>query len=251
MEGHRIEDETLCHELRIDILVAEVLAHVETLLGEDIILSLSCPQTAGTGRGDMHQSGTFLDTEVDAVACASDIDILYLGALGEVLHDSGTVEYRLDVETVVDLLCDIAQHHMDTFAEQRFEGISEVIEEQRTQTTLSCLYRLATYQAVDMINVGINQLAQDMDAQITRSSGDEHIADRLAFALTEGAEGVALKQVVDGGIVVAGYLIGSLVIALTGNEARQFSRCGVGKHITVGHVQSGLVGLDDHTGNHE
>ena len=102
-----------------------------------------------------------------------------------------------------------------------------------------------------MINVGINQLTQDMDAQITRSSGDEHIADRLALTLAEGAEGVALKQVVDGGIIVAGYLIESLGIALTGNEARQFSRCGVGKHITVGHVQSGLVGLDDHTGNHE
>ena len=33
--GHRIEDETFGHELRVDVLVAKILTHVEALLGED------------------------------------------------------------------------------------------------------------------------------------------------------------------------------------------------------------------------
>ena len=47
MQGNGIKNQPLGHELRIDVLVAEVLAHIETLLGEDIILNRSQPTCLG------------------------------------------------------------------------------------------------------------------------------------------------------------------------------------------------------------
>ena len=43
MQGNGIENEPLGHELRVDVLVAEVLSHIEPLLGKDIVLDFTCP----------------------------------------------------------------------------------------------------------------------------------------------------------------------------------------------------------------
>ena len=251
VKGNGVEDETLGHELRVNVFIAEELSHVETLLGEDIVLGLASPESAGAGRGDMHQTCAFLDAEVNAMTCASDIDILDFGALGEVLHDGGTVEDRLDVEVLIEVLSDIAQQHMDALAEQGLEGIGEVIVEQRAQAALGGLYRLSADETIDIVNVGIDELAQDVNAQIARGACDEHIADGLTLTLTESIECVALEEVVDGGIVEARHLVGSLGVAITRDEACQFSWRGIGKHIAVGYMHAGLVGLDDDAGDDE
>ena len=78
MEGDSIEDEPLSHELRIDILVAQILSHVETLLSIDIVLDLAYPEATGTGGGDMDEFGPRLDTEINTALGTSDIDILNL-----------------------------------------------------------------------------------------------------------------------------------------------------------------------------
>ena len=69
-----------------------------------------------------------LETEVGTTLCTSDVDILDLGAFGEMLDDGGTVEQRVDVHVfAVEIACDVAQHNMDAGAEERLVGIGEVI----------------------------------------------------------------------------------------------------------------------------
>ena len=79
VEGDSIEDEPLGHELRIDVLVAEILTHIETLLSKYLVLDFAYPETAGAGSGDMDELGSRLDTKVNTPLGSSDIDVLNLG----------------------------------------------------------------------------------------------------------------------------------------------------------------------------
>ena len=80
MKGNGVEDETLGHELRVDVLIAEELTHVETLLCIDIALDLASPQTTGTGGRDVDELGPGLDTEINTTLGAADVHILNLRA---------------------------------------------------------------------------------------------------------------------------------------------------------------------------
>ena len=92
MKSHRIENQSLSHELRINVLVALILTHVEALLGEDIIFDFSCPQAAGAGSGYVNQTCTRRHTEFDTTLGSANIHVFNLCSLGEMLDDGGTVE---------------------------------------------------------------------------------------------------------------------------------------------------------------
>ena len=53
---------------------------------------------------------------------------------------------------------------------------------------------LTTHQAGDGCGIGVNQFAQHMDAQVTRCTGKEDIAELLRFALQERRNVVALQD---------------------------------------------------------
>ena len=133
------------------------------------------------------------DAKVHATLSATDVDILDFGALGEVLDDGSTIEDRVDGQTLGEVAGHIAQDNVDALAEERLEGIGEIVEEQGAQTIFGLFERLAAYEAIDIGRVGVDELAQDVDAQITRGTRDEHVAERTTFALTEGIERIVLQ----------------------------------------------------------
>ena len=76
VEGYGIEDEALGHELRVDVLVAQILADIEALLVIDVVLDLACPDTTGTCGGDVDEFGTGLDAEVNTTLGTADVHVL-------------------------------------------------------------------------------------------------------------------------------------------------------------------------------
>ena len=91
-----------------------------------------------------------------------------------------------------------------------------------------------------------------MNAKVTRGTGEQYIAQRLAFAFAEAVQCVIAQQVVNTGIVEFGYIVivcGDDRIAR--NECGKLSRGGVGEDIAVSHVHSRFVGFDDDTRHHE
>ena len=65
--------------------------------------------------------GTGIQTEVYAALCTTDVHILDIGTLGEVLHIGSAVEYSVDVAVHIDFLCHVAIHHKETGAEEFFK----------------------------------------------------------------------------------------------------------------------------------
>ena len=55
-----------------------------------------------------------------------------------------------------------------------------------------------------MRSITVDQLAQDVDAQIACGAGNQNIAQRLTLAHAEESQRVTLQEVVDGRIVEAG-----------------------------------------------
>ena len=104
IKGDGIENQSLGHELRVDVLIAKVLSHVETLLSIDIVLDLTSPQATGTCRRDVDELGTCLDTEINTALSTADVYILNLSAFREVLHDSSTIEDSVYFQTFVEVL---------------------------------------------------------------------------------------------------------------------------------------------------
>ena len=187
MQGYSVEDEPLGHKLRVDVLVAEVLAHVKALFGEYFLLlvaqsfyAVAYPQAAGTGGRDVYQRGTMLHTEIDTTLGTTDVDILNLSTFGEVLHDSGTVKDCIDADSIADdstkVFGDVAEDDVQTASEKFLEGVGEIVEEQGAQAALGFLQCLATYQTVDVFGIAVDQLTKDVDAQIASGTGQQHIA---------------------------------------------------------------------------
>ena len=126
----------------------------------------------------MDELGTRLDAEIHTTLSATDVHIFNLCTLGEVLYDGGAVEDGIDDgETVIrELLGHVAEDDMQALTEQLLIGFREVVEEQGAEAALCGLLRLATYQAVDVWSVAVDELAQDVDAQITCSTCNQYIA---------------------------------------------------------------------------
>ena len=262
VKSHGIENEPFCHELRVDVLVAKILSHIEPLFGIHFVLAgfyaFAHPQATRTGGGDVYEACACLYTEFHATLCAADVHVLYLCSLAEVLHDGGTVEHGVDVQVGGDggeVVGHIAKDDMQTCALQVFESIGEIVVEQCAETALCLLLTLPADEAVDVGSIRVDESAEDMYAQVSCGTREEHIAQSLSFSLAEVAERVALQQVVDGGVVEAGHLIcaliGTLTSCLSDDEACQLPWGGVGKDVAVGHVEPRLVGLDDDTCHHE
>ena len=90
-----------------------------------------------------------------------------------------------------------------------------------------------------------------MNTQIAGSTRQQHVAQRLTLALAEVVERVTLQQVINGGIVEVGDGIALVSAFAAIDQLCQLTRRRIGKHITVGHMQSGLVGFDDDTRDDE
>ena len=74
----------------------------------------------------------------------------------------------------------------------------------------------------------------------------------MAFAIAEGIEGVAFKNMVDGAVVViTGLFVFVLVDGAARKEIGQHSWCRVGEHVTIGDMMTGLIGSDDDTRHHK
>ena len=80
VEGNCLKDQSLSHELRVDVLVVQELTHIESLLREHIVLRFASPDTTGAGGRDMDKTGTRLDTVRHAALGAANVHILYLCA---------------------------------------------------------------------------------------------------------------------------------------------------------------------------
>ena len=117
-------------------------------------------------------------------------------------HYCCTVDDRVDFQVTAEIAGDISQNYVDSCSEERFECIGEIIVEQGAQAAFSGFECLAADQAVDILSVAVDEFAEDMHAQIASGTGYQYIAQRLCFSLLESLERIALKQGVDGGIVV-------------------------------------------------
>ena len=102
---------------------------------------------------------------------------------------------------MTEVVGDIAEDDVDTLTEEFFEGIREIIEEEGTQTALGIFLRLAANEAIDVVGLAVDEFAQDMNTQIACGTRQQHIAQRPSVARPELSKGVALQQVVDGGVV--------------------------------------------------
>ena len=101
------------------------------------------------------------------------------------LHDGGTVEDGIHLQVLIEILRHIAKDDVQSLTEQFLEGVGEVVEQQGSQAALSFLLRLAAYQAIDVLCIAVDEVTQDVDAQIACSACDQHIAQLLALTRTE------------------------------------------------------------------
>ena len=122
--GNGIENQTFGQELRADVTVVEELSEPQLALiqhGHLFAVVMDNPYLAYGGSGDMYQSCAGIQTEVYAALCTTDVHILDIGTLGEVLHIGSAVEYSVDVAVHIDFLCHVAIHHKETGAEEFFK----------------------------------------------------------------------------------------------------------------------------------
>ena len=153
VEGNRLEDQAFGHELRVDILVVQILANIESLLREHLILRFTSPDTTGAGGRDMDETGTRLDTVLHAMLGTTDVHVLYLCAFTEVLHDSCTIEDSINLQTYSEVAGDVAQNNMETCTKEWCKRFVEIIVEHGVKTVLCRLNRLASNQTVDILGI--------------------------------------------------------------------------------------------------
>ena len=88
------------------------------------------------------------------------------------LHDGGTVEDGIHLQVLIEVLRHIAKDDVQSLTKQFLEGVCEVVEQQGSQATLCFLLRLAAHQTVDVLCIAVDEVAQDVDAQIACSTCD-------------------------------------------------------------------------------
>ena len=200
--GNGIEHQSLSEELGVDVAVVEELSEPELALvelGYLVAGAVENPQLTDGGRRDMYQLGTGLQTELHTALCTTDIDVLDVRALGEVLHVGGTVEDGVNLIQAEsgEVLRDVAVDDEDAGAEELLVRLLEVVEQQVLQSVLGCLLVFTAHHTRNGRSVGIDEFAQHVDAQITRSTGQQHVAQLLALALDEGLYPILLQDGVD------------------------------------------------------
>ena len=170
-------------------------------------------------------------------------------------NDGSTVEDSVHLQCGVDILRHIAKDNMDALVKQLLERLGEIVVKQRTQTACCGFLGLATHQTVDMGNIPVDQLTQDVDAQIACGTCNQDVAQLLTFAHAEESQRVALQEVVDGRVVEAGHRVVLLglcrIDGFTSNQTSQLAWRGIGKYLTIRHVEIGFIGLDDDTSDDE
>ena len=75
----------------------------------------------------MNQTGARLEAEIYAVLGSTDVDVLDICTLREVLHISGTVENGIYPQTGVKFFGDVAKDDVQAMAKEFFERIGEVL----------------------------------------------------------------------------------------------------------------------------
>ena len=75
----------------------------------------------------MNKFGSLLDTEIHTTFGSADVYVFDFRSFREVLNDSGAIEHRLNVKTLVEIIGHITQYDMNAFSEQVLECIGKVI----------------------------------------------------------------------------------------------------------------------------
>ena len=217
MECDSIQDEALGHKLGVNVLITQELAHIQPLLGEDVSLDLACPQAACARRGDVDEFGASLHAVVHTALGTADVNVLDFSSFAKVLNDGGAVKDGIHLQAFAEITGHVAKDDVQALAEQVGERVVKIVEQQRLQSALGSLEGLTAHEAVDILSIGVDELAQDVDSQVTCSARHEYVAQFLAFALAEALQHVALQQVVDGGVVKCCDFGVALVDTLAGN----------------------------------
>ena len=104
---------------------------------------------------------------------------------------------------------------------------AEVVEVQGLDAALRFLVALGTYRTENLPLVVDEQLVEDVDAEITRGSCQQHIANVLPLSVTERIEVVGLQEGIERRIVLRLGRAGERAI-LTGftRRTRMTSRTG-------------------------
>ena len=255
--GNGIEHHALSHELRVDVVVVEVLSEIEVALRE---YGIGC-QTAfyrhasdAVSRG-LYEACAHLHAEIYTVHHASYVHIFNIGAAGEMLDHCSTVNHGGDASClrydVRERLGHISQYYTDTAAEQFLIVFCEIVVEQALQTVLCLFLRRSTHHAPNNRHiVAVYQFFENMYAQIARSPGKQHAANVLEAPTAESIKGILLQEGIEWDVVEVA--IGSSLTAVWGltnarNQSRQLSWRRISEDITIGHVHPMLVGFDDNS----
>ena len=130
----------------------------------------------------MYESCAGLETELHASLRTADIHLFDVVGLGEVLYVSRAVKDGVDIyhlviyHLVIYVACHIAIDNEEAGTEELIKTSVEIVEEQVTQTSLRIVLVFSANKTSDGLGVRINQFAQDMDAEITGSTGEQYIA---------------------------------------------------------------------------
>ena len=202
-----IENQFFGLELRIDILVGvDFLSDVETLLRQfDLRTGNVVYADAGNAvGGDVDQTRTSAHAEGDQMSYGLDVHHLDVIACREVLHVGHTVDDRQLLIQMIEGtgFCDFCGKCSDTLVEMT-EGFctSEIVEIQCLDTAQSLSVALGTDRTEYLTVETGQQFVEDVDAEIACGSCQQHIADRLTLAHTEGCKGIAVEKGVQGCIV--------------------------------------------------
>ncbi len=202
----------------------------------------------------MHQTGSRSEAEVDTTLGSAYVNIFNLSAFAEMFHYGGAVEHcvYLGLNTVGEVVGDVAEHYLQTIAEKLVVSVLEIVEQQQFETMFGCVHVFVAHQTVNLLGVRVYQLLQHMYAQIACGTGEQHIAKRLAAVVAEHIQVVVFQHIMNRLVIVVGAVV--LVGAShrdTCHQLGQLARRRVGEHIAIGHVNACLVGLNDDTGHHE
>ena len=164
-------------------MIAQILVHEETLLAEESLVGrfAMCQETTHADGRNLDELGSRLQTVVHAALCAIYVDAFDVVVLGEVFHDGGTVEHRVNldggtVEQRTDVVGDVAIDDAEASAlEEVAIGRGEIVIQERLQATFSILWTLGTYQTGDTLGIGTDELVEQVNAQIASGSRQEYM----------------------------------------------------------------------------
>ena len=159
-------------------MVAEVLPEPDVLLREHRCRQvIANPYTTSGSRRYMNECRTGSQTEINTTLCTTDVNIFNVRTLREMLYVCSTIENGVNAGDEIaghscDVLCHIALEDEDTRAEEFIETAAEIVEQQVAYTSFGIFLTLAAHKTCDGLGIGVDQLFQNMDTQITRCTGE-------------------------------------------------------------------------------